>query len=163
MKKKIFALLLAAATAFCAAGCAGSYEDTLKDEYEDGKLVIDFFGHGLDSMQGLTPDSQKILDYVENKFQIKFKTTTATVGSAPTLLNQLISGGDVPDMFIHFLNEPAYSKWLKEKYLFNYSEYLDDYPALKANFTALGTEKVVKNFLGGDYYSFPIVLHSNAE
>ena len=163
MKKKIFALLLAAATAFCAAGCAGSYEDTLKDEYEDGKLVIDFFGHGLDSMQGLTPDSQKILDYVENKFQIKFKTTTATVGSAPTLLNQLISGGDVPDMFIHFLNEPAYSKWLKEKYLFNYSEYLDDYPALKANFTALGTEKVVKNFLGGYYYSFPIVLHSNAE
>ena len=163
MKKKIFALLLAAATAFFAAGCAGSYEDTLKDEYEDGKLVIDFFGHGLDSMQGLTPDSQKILDYVENKFQIKFKTTTATVGSAPTLLNQLISGGDVPDMFIHFLNEPAYSKWLKEKYLFNYSEYLDDYPALKANFTALGTEKVVKNFLGGDYYSFPIVLHSNAE
>lgn len=163
MKKKIFALLLAAATVFCAAGCAGSYEDTLKDEYEDGKLVIDFFGHGLDSMQGLTPDSQKILDYVENKFQIKFKTTTATVGSAPTLLNQLISGGDVPDMFIHFLNEPAYSKWLKEKYLFNYSEYLDDYPALKANFTALGTEKVVKNFLGGDYYSFPIVLHSNAE
>ena len=163
MKKKIFALLLAAATVFCAAGCAGSYEDTLKDEYEDGKLVIDFFGHGLDSMQGLTPDSQKILDYVENKFQIKFKTTTATVGSAPTLLNLLISGGDVPDMFIHFLNEPAYSKWLKEKYLFNYSEYLDDYPALKANFTALGTEKVVKNFLGGDYYSFPIVLHSNAE
>lgn len=163
MKKKIFALFLAAATAFCAAGCAGSYEDTLKDEYEDGKLVIDFFGHGLDSMQGLTPDSQKILDYVENKFQIKFKTTTATVSSAPTLLNQLISGGDVPDMFIHFLNEPAYSKWLKEKYLFNYSEYLDDYPALKANFTALGTEKVVKNFLGGDYYSFPIVLHSNAE
>lgn len=162
MKKKIFALLLAAAAAFCAAGCAGSYEDTLKDEYEDGKLVIDFFGHGLDSMQGLTPDSQKILDYVENKFQIKFKTTTATVGSAPTLLNQLISGGDVPDMFIHFLNEPAYSR-LKEKYLFNYSEYLDEYPALKANFTALGTEKVVKNFLGGDYYSFPIVLHSNAE
>lgn len=54
-EKEDFALLLAAATAFCAAGCAGSYEDTLKDEYEDGKLVIDFFGHGLDSMQGLTP------------------------------------------------------------------------------------------------------------
>ena len=162
-KNKIFSLALAASAFLSFAGCAGSYEDSLKDEYEDGKLVIDFFGHGLDSMQGLPPDSKKILDYVENKFQIKFKTTTTTVSSAPTLLNQLINGGDVPDMFIHFLNEPSYSRWIEEKYLFNYSDYLDDYPALKANFTALGSEEVVKNFLGGEYYSFPIVLHSNAE
>lgn len=165
MKKKFFALVFASILAISAfVGCRGNYEDTLKDEYtDDGKLIINFFGHDLDSLNGLTPDSKKILDYVQDKFQIKFEITTSTVNSSSTLLNQLIGGGDVPDMFIHFKEDPAYSKWLDEKYLFNYSEYIDDYPALKANFTALGSEQVVKNFLGGDYYSFPIVLTSNAE
>mgnify|MGYP003308163091 CR=1 FL=1 len=165
MKKKILAVALAAISmASTFAGCGGGYQGNLEDEYtDDGRLIINFFGHDLDSLNGLTPDSKKILDYVENKFQIKLETTTATVASSPTLLNQLIGGGDVPDMFIHFKEEPAYSKWLNEEYLFNYSEYLDDYPALKANFTALGSESVVKNYLGGDYYSFPIVLTSNAK
>lgn len=165
MKKRILAVALATiSTVSIFASCGGTYNDALKDEYtDDGKLIVNFFGHDLDSLNGLTPESKKILDYVENKFKIKFETTTATVASSPTLLNQLIGGGDVPDMFIHFKEEPSYSKWLNEKYLFNYSEYLDDYPALKANFTALGSEAVVKNYLGGDYYSFPIVLTSNAE
>lgn len=164
MEKKIAAGILAIISAFSAAGCKSSYEQSLKDEYtSDGKLIINFFGHDLDSMQGTTTDSELILNYVENKFNIKFNVTTTTVASSGVLLNQLISGGDVPDMFIHFLDEPAYSRWLDEEYLFNFSDYLDDYPAIKANINALGTEKKVKNFLGGDYYSFPIVLKSNAE
>lgn len=164
MKKRFITLAMAAlscATIMC--GCGG-YEGTLEDEYTaDGKLIIDFFGHDLDSITGLTPESRKILNYVENKFEIKFNITTATVASSPTLLNQLIGGGDVPDMFIHFKEEPVYTKWLDDEYLFDYSEYLDDYPQLKQNFTALGSEETVKNFLGGGYYSYPIVLYSNAD
>lgn len=164
MKKKIVAGILTVIAALSAAGCKSSYEQSLKDEYtSDGKLIVNFFGHDLDSMQGTTKDSELILNYVENKFNIKFNITTTTVASLGVLLNQLISGGDVPDMFIHFLDEPAYSRWLDEDYLFNFSDYLNDYPAIKANINALGTEKTVKNFLGGDYYSFPIVLKSNAE
>lgn len=136
---------------------------TFEDEYdEDGKLIIDFFGHSLDPLQGLTPDSKMILDIIEEKFQIKLRTTTTTTSSLGTLLNQLISGGDIPDMFIHFREEPAYTSWIENDYLFNYSDMLDDYPNLKRNFYALGSENIVKHFLGGDLYSFPILLHNDA-
>lgn len=167
MKKilnSIMALFLAVISLFTITACGDDdYAEKLEDKYtDDGKLIIETFGHDLESMTGLTPDSKKILDYVENKFNIKFNVKTAPVSQSPTLLNQLIGGGDVPDMFIHFKEEPAYSKWLDEKFLFDYSEYIDDYPLLKQNFTALGSEATVKNFLGGGYYSFPIVLYSNA-
>ncbi len=169
MAKKILIIVIAAIVLFVGVyfgvkACNQNYSAKLEDEFtEDGKLIINLFGHDLDAINGPTPDSTKILNFVENKFNIKFKVTTTTVGSSPTLLNQLIGGGDVPDVFIHFKEEPAYTKWLDEEYLFNFSDYIDDYPLLKQNFTALGSETTVKNFLGGDYYSFPIVLYSNAE
>lgn len=164
MKKRFISLAMAALSCVTMMAGCGGYEGSLEDEYtSDGKLIVNFFGHDLDSITGLTPESKKILNYVENKFQIKFNITTATVASSPTLLNQLIGGGDVPDMFIHFKEEPVYTKWLDDEYLFDYSEYLDDYPQLKQNFTALGSEATVKNFLGGGYYSYPIVLYSNAD
>ena len=161
--KSLIAVILAVVAVFGTVSC-NEYEQSLQDTYtQDGKLIITAFGHDLDSMTGLTPDSEKILNYVQDKFNIYFDIKTAPVSQSPTLLNQLFGGGDVPDMFIHFKDEPAYTKWLEEDYLFDFDEYLGDYPLLKNNFTALGSESTVKNFLGGGYYSFPIVLYSNAE
>ena len=82
MKKRFISLAMAAlscATVMCS---CGGYQGTIEDEYtSDGKLIINFFGHDLDSITGLTPESKKILNYVENKFEIKFNITTATVAS----------------------------------------------------------------------------------
>ena len=163
--KTLIALSLAVVAIFGVTACGpNDYAGKLEDKYtSDGKLIISVTGHDLEAMTGTTPDSRKILDYVENKFNIHFQVSTAPVSQLPTLLNQLIGGGDVPDMFIHFKDEPAYTKWLDEEFLFDYSEFIDDYPLLKQNFLSLGSEKTVKNFLGGGYYSFPIVLESNAQ
>ena len=95
--KSIMALSLAAVSLFSITACNDDYSEQLEDKYtDDGKLIISTFGHDLESMTGLTPDSKKILDYVENKFQIKFDVKSAPVSQSPTLLNQLIGGGDVP-------------------------------------------------------------------
>ena len=161
--KSLIAILLVATVLLSVTACKKKHTEELEDTYtKDGKLIIEVFGHDLDSMTGLTPDSEKILNFVQNKFNIHFDVKTAPVSQSPTMLNQLFGAGEVPDMFIHFKEEPAYSKWLKEEYLFDFAEYINDYPALKKNFTALGSESTVKNFLGGGYYSFPIVLYSNA-
>lgn len=120
------------------------------------------FGIDLDSLQSQTEDTKKIMDVIENKFNVKFTFLSGTTSSWENLLGQYIGGGDVPDIFFHTKQEPAYSTWLKDGYLFNYSEYLDDYPNLKAAF-ARYDEDSLKLSLGGDYYSYPIVMDSTTD
>lgn len=162
--KKILALILMGATLFglCACGRGKVYQ--LPDEYNsDGRLIINVYGHEMDPLISPSKDTADILEIVENKFGIELKIETTTVANSSILLNQLIGGGDVPDMFIHFKEEPAYSNWIDSAYLMDYEPYLDDYPYLKNAFGALGTEAEVKSFLKGKLYSYPIIVHNNAE
>lgn len=159
--KKIVCLIMSAVLGACIfVGChiGGGSEP---DVYEDGKLVIEYFAIDLDSVQAPTEGSRAIMDVIENKFGVKIKATTGTAGSWSVLLNQLIGGGDCPDVFFHLREEPSYSSWLEDDYLFNYSEKLDNYPLLKSLFEQFDPN--LKGFLGGDYYSLPIMMRDDPE
>lgn len=135
----------------------------VEDQFDkDGKLIISYFAIDLDSLQSQTEDTTKIINYIENKFQVKFKFLTGTSSSWENVLNQYIGGGDVPDIFFHNKSEPSYSTWLDEGYLFNYSKFLNDYPNLKEAFNRYD-EASLKSLLGGDYYGYPIVMDSTTE
>ena len=164
MMKKITALSLATLCAFSMVGCKGNGDEFFKpDEFtEDGKLKIEFFGVDLDALQSRTNDTDMIMDVIEDKFNVSFEIINGSANSWKQQLSQYIGGGDVPDIFFHTKNEPQYSTWLKDKYLFNYSEMLDDYPNLKAAFGRFD-EKGIKATLGGDYYSYPIVMDSTTD
>ena len=74
----------------------------VEDEFDkDGKLIISYFAIDLDSLQSQTEDTKKIMNYIENKFNVKFKFLTGTASSWQQVLNQYIGGGDVPDIFFH--------------------------------------------------------------
>ncbi len=137
------------------------YEGTKKDKFTgDGKLIVEYFGVDMDTLQSRSDDTQLIMDTIENKFQVSFKIMNGSASSWKTQLNQYIGGGDVPDIFFHTRDEPSYSGWLEEMYLFNYSRMLDDYPNLKKAFERFPADGM-KNLLGGDYYSYPIVMNDS--
>lgn len=162
--KRFLVLFLTCAMLLGICACTGKKSFEVPDEYnEDGRLIINVYGHDMDPLISPSQDTADILEIVENKFNIDLKIETTTVANSPTLLNQLIGGGDVPDMFIHFKDEPAYSNWIDSAYLMDYEPYLNDYPYLKNAFTALGTQEEVKSFLKGKLYSYPIIVHNNAE
>lgn len=130
----------------------------IENQYdEDGKLIISFFGIDLDTLQAQTEETKRIMDYIENKFNVKFKFLTATTSGWKNVLNQYIGAGEAPDIFFHTHDEPAYSTWLQDNYLFNFSTLLDDYPNLKAAFERYPVDEM-KGYLGGDYYSYPVVM-----
>ena len=167
MKKILTLLMFLFVSLFvvsCAGGGAGGDDGYLvEDKFDkDGKLIISYFAIDLDSLQSQSEDTKKIMDYIENKFNVKFKYLTGTASSWQQILNQYIGGGDVPDIFFHNRVEPAYSTWLKDVYLFNYSTYLDEYPNLKAAFERYD-ETALKSLLGGDYYGYPIVMDSTTD
>ena len=159
--KKFLAVGLAALCAASLVACNnnnGTYEKP--DEFtSDGKLKIQYFGIDLDSLQSQTDGTTRIITAIENKFNVHFEFLNGSATSWEQQLSQYIGGGDVPDIFVHGKSEPQYSKWLEEKYFFNYSELLDDYPNVKAAF-ARYPEQGLKAVLGGDYYSYPIVMDS---
>ena len=166
--RKFYTLLILTMVILTLASCGGKTGGTtggeesylVEDKFDkDGKLIISYFAIDLDSLQSQTDDTKKIMDYIENKFNVKFKFLTGTSSSWQNVLNQYIAGGDVPDIFFHNRVEPAYSTWLDDAYLFNYSKYLDDYPNLKAAFSRYD-ETALKTLLGGDYYGYPIVMDS---
>lgn len=131
------------------------------DKYDkDGKLIISFFGIDLDTLQSPTEETTRIINYIQDRFGVSFKYLTSTTSGWQSVLNQYIGAGDVPDIFFHDHQEPAYSSWRSDdnRYLFNFSTYLDDYPHLKEAFKRF-PEKEMKAYLGGDYYSYPIVMN----
>lgn len=177
--KKLTSFLLTALIATSLSGCGkkgggetnsfGGYDNDednpylVEDEFDkDGKLIIQYFAIDLDTLQSQTDGTRQIISYIEDKFQVKFEFLTGTSSSWENVLNQYIGGGDVPDIFFHNKSEPAYSTWLKDKYLFNYSQFIEDYPNLKEAFERYDV-KALKNLLGGDYYGYPIVMDSNTE
>lgn len=132
--------------------------DYLEDTFDkDGKLEVSFFGIDLDSLQSQTEGTKQIMDFIENKFQVKFKYINGNASGWETVLNQYIGGGDVPDIFFHEAGQPAYSNWRDDDYLFDFGQYLDGYSNLKKAFSRYD-EKSMKNFLGGKYYGYPIVM-----
>lgn len=162
--KRIVSLLLIAACLLSLAACSSAGEPVYEkpDSYtDDGRLIIEVFGHELDTLLKPSDDTAKILAMVEIKFGIKLNITTVPVANSSTKLAQLIGGGDVPDMFIHFKEEPAYAGWLEANFLMDYEPYLSDYPYLQKAFQALGSEKEVKSLLRGGYYSYPIIMHND--
>ena len=175
--KKLTNVFLTFLVAASLAGCGGpansnstggliNDEDNpflVEDQFDkDGKLIISYFAIDLDSLQSQTDGTKAIIDFIENKFNVKFKFLTGTSSSWQNVLNQYIGGGDVPDIFFHNKVEPSYSTWLEEGYLFNYSSYLNDYPNLKKAFERYDTN-ALKGLLGGDYYGYPIVMDSTTE
>ena len=74
------------------------YEGTKKDKFTgDGKLIVEYFGVDMDTLQSRSDDTQLIMDTIENKFQVSFKIMNGSASSWKTQLNQYIGGGDVPD------------------------------------------------------------------
>ena len=165
MKRKLLFLSTCAFIALSGlSGCSNnpnnslSEGDFLEDTFDkDGKLEISFFGIDLDSLQSQTEDTKLIINFIENKFQVKFKYINGNASGWETVLNQYIGGGDVPDVFFHEVGQPAYSNWRDDDYLFDYGQYLDEYPNLKKAFNRYD-EKSMKKFLGGEYYGYPIVM-----
>ncbi len=164
--KKFFVAVLSVIMLFGMTACGGmghGTQGTKPDNYtDDGRLIIQMFGIDLDSLQSQTEDTKKIMAVIEDKFNVKFTFLSGTTSSWENLLGQYIGGGDVPDVFFHTKQEPAYSTWLKDGYLFNDSDYLDDYPNLKKAFERYD-EASIKLSLGGDYYSYPIVMDSTTD
>lgn len=164
MMKKLLAVSMAALCALSMAACGGGGGSTggyeKPDEFTaDGKLKIQYFGVDLDALQSKTDGTSAVMKVIEDKFNVSFDIVNGSANSWKQQLSQYIGGGDVPDIFFHTRNEPQYSTWLKEKYLFNYSEKLGNYPNLKEAFARF-PEKGMKASLGGDYYSYPIVMDS---
>ncbi len=158
--KKLLCMVLAVVLLIGIVGCTPA-NNAPEDAYtDDGKMIIKVYGHDMDSLLSPSEDTAKILAVVEEKLGIHLEIETTTIANSPTLINQLIGGGDVPDMFIHFAEEPAYSGWLEAGYLMDYEPYLDDYPYLKNAFNALGTMEEVKSHLKGGLYSYPIIIHN---
>ncbi len=178
MKKSVLSLLAALLIVTGLSSCGGNNQTSsnnnddekdpgqvtlIPDEYDkDGKLIISFFGVDLDSLQSQTKDTKMIIEYIQNKFNVSFRYLTGTASGWENVLNQYIGGGDVPDIFFHDHKEPSYSSWLDDNYLFNFSPYLDQYPNLKAAFERY-PENEMKAYLGGDYYSYPIVMNQNTD
>ena len=159
--KKMLVLLMTLIVVLTLVACGGTGDGgyLVEDKYDGDKLIISFFGIDLDSLQSQTEDTKLIMNYIQDKFKVKFEYISGTTSSWETVLNQSIGGGDVPDIFFHNRNEPGYSNWLDDEYLFNYSEYLDDYPNLKASFNRYDQTKL-KAYLGGELYGYPIVMDS---
>lgn len=162
--KRVLFLFLAAVMLFSLAACTKpSMSGTKEDTYSsDGRLVIEMFGVDLDGLQSPTKDTQAIMDVIEKKFNVDFEFLSGTSSSWQNLLGQYIGGGDVPDIFFHTRQEPSYSLWLDENYLFNYSDMLENYPNLKEAFGRFDEEDM-KLYLGGDYYGYPIVMNSETQ
>lgn len=169
MKKILKSMMMVFPLITLLAGCGGTSssenrdnmdpdQEVLKpDEFDkDGRLIVSFFGIDLDDLQSQTKDTKLIMDYIQNRFNISLKYINGAASSWDTILAQNIGVDDVPDVFFHDAYEPAYSSWLNDHYLFNYSRYLPDYPNLKAAFDRFPQEQL-KTYLGGDLYSLPIV------
>ena len=165
MMKKFLAVGLATLCALSMVACGGGDGYEKPDEFTaDGKLKIQYFGLDLDALQAKTEGTSQILKVIEDKFNVEFSFLSAS-GSSDAWKNQLgqyIGAGDVPDIFFHTKNEPQYSTWLKEKYLFNYSDKLNAYPNVKQAFARF-PEKEMKASLGGDYYGYPIVMDTTTD
>ncbi len=163
--KKIFIILLLLVFNFTAlVACSHGDEITYdEDKYtSDGKLIISFFGIDIDALQAPTEDTKMVLDYIENKFNVKFDFISGSPDGWKTVLNQNIGGGDVPDIWFHEVDQPQYSKWLKDELLTDFEPYLDDYPNIKKAFERYNIDQM-KSYLVGGLYGFPLVLDDEIE
>lgn len=144
----------------CSSGPMIEYDE---DRYtSDGKLIISFFGIDIDSLQAPTKDTKMVIDYIEEKFNVKFEFISGSADGWKTVLNQNIGGGDVPDIWFHEVDQPQYSKWLKDELLMDFEPYLSDYPNLQKAFSRYDLDQV-RSFLGGKLYGFPLVLDDTVE
>ena len=156
-------LLLVFSSSLMLCGCHSGDNYIKKDEFtSDGKLKLEYFATQLDALQSPTDDTKKILEYVEDRFDVKFTFTTGTSTTWQAQLNKLIGAGDVPDLFFHDAKDPSYSQWLEEEILFNYSSKMDEYPNIKKQFE-IYEDTLLKNYLGGEWYSMPLILDSETE
>lgn len=139
---------------------SGEYDE---DKYtSDGKLIISFFGVDIDSLQSPTDDTRMVVDYIENKFNVKFDFISGSADGWKTVLNQNIGGGEVPDIWFHEVDQPQYSKWLKDEILTDFEPYLKDYPNMKKAFERYDVDQM-RAYLGGGLYGFPLVLDDSVE
>lgn len=154
------AIVLAGTCSFSACGKGANV--IKKDSYTaDNRLILEYYGVDIDTLQAMTNDTKLIVDYIENKFQVDFKFITGTATTWLETLNRNIAVGDVPDLFFHDAKDPSYSTWLKEKYLYDFGTQLDKYPNLTAQFAKYSEE--MKDYLGGAWYGLPLILDEDAK
>ena len=162
--KKLFCLCLVLTMLvplFCACGGTPDFNYD-EDQYtSDGRLIISFFGIDIDSLQAPTDDTKMVLDYIENKFKVKFDFISGSADGWKTVLNQNIAGGDIPDIWFHEVDQPQYSKWIKDDILTDFEPYLNDYPNMKKAFERYDVDQM-RSYLGGGLYGFPFVLDDTA-
>ena len=162
--KKLFCLCLVLTMLvplFCACGGTPDFNYD-EDQYtSDGRLIISFFGIDIDSLQAPTDDTKMVLDYIENKFKVKFDFISGSADGWKTVLNQNIAGGDIPDIWFHEVDQPQYSKWIKDDILTDFEPYLNDYPNMKKAFERYDVDQM-RSYLGGGLYGFPLVLDDTA-
>ncbi len=158
----VLLMLLSALTACKKSGTGDDFEYD-EDRYtSDGRLVISFFGVDIDSLQSPTDATQMVLDYIENKFNVKFDFISGSADGWKTVLNQNIGGGDVPDIWFHEVDQPQYSKWLKDDILTDFEPYLEDYPNIKKAYERYDIDQM-RSYLGGGLYGFPLVLDDSVD
>ena len=154
------AIVLAGTCSFSACGKGANV--IKKDSYTaDNRLILEYYGVDIDTLQAMTNDTKLIVDYIENKFQVDFKFITGTATTWLETLNRNIAVGDVPDLLFHDAKDPSYSTWLKEKYLYDFGTQLDKYPNLTAQFAKYSEE--MKDYLGGAWYGLPLILDEDAK
>ncbi len=166
--KKIIRLSLMLVLLLSLLCACGKKEETSSFEYDednytsDGRLIISFFGIDIDSLQAPTDDTKMVLDYIENKFNVKFDFINGSADGWKTVLNQNIGGGEIPDIWFHEVDQPQYSKWLKDDILTDFEPYLEDYPNLKKAFERYDLDQM-RSYLGGGLYGFPLVLDDTVD
>lgn len=163
MKRFLICLLIIFALV-AATACGGGGGDV----YDGDKLVLKLVGHALYPLQpaSRTEDSEDIIKIIEDKLKIKLDVSTAPFTTYMDMLSPMIATGQTPDFFIHFKYTESFSSWVEDGLLMDFEPYLKtgNYPNLARQIKMLSTdENEIKSYLGGSYYSYPIVLHTNQE
>lgn len=141
------------------AACGGFSND---DYGEDGRMNISMCGIQFDSLQTQSADTKLIVDYVQDKFNVNFDFINMPAGSWKTVLNTYMASGEIPDIFFHTRYEPAFTTWVEDQILFDFSEMLGDYPNLTKAFDRYGVN-TLKNYFNGGLYGYPVVMDDQSE
>ena len=151
-----FLSVLASAMASCGKG------DPEEGADDSSHLHISMCGIQFDSLQTQSGDTKKIVDFVQNKFNVTFDFINMPAGNWKTVLNTYMASGEIPDIFFHTRYEPAFTTWVEDGSLFDFSTMLENYPNLSKAFDRYGVD-TLKGYFNGGLYGYPVVMDDKSE
>lgn len=130
--KKFLALAVAVVTAFAAVGCSGGKPGSSLD-YDftetDKKVKYTFYSSNWQDYEG---SSDRIIEYIEDKFNVEIKITGASGTDWQNRLGAEIADGETPDMFFALPETSTITNYIKKQVITDLNPYIE-----KANATNL--------------------------